>query len=316
MNQSKILLTFSFLILVSIWSCKDDTVLPTKSANELIVVTGMDPIINENPSNKQLLTTITGTSALGDVVMSLEMESVTGSLDFNPENGEVRVKNRSLFDFEKNQFITFKIKGTVGEEWNEGTFKITLKDVEELPSVQNLLDEGKHPWEIMKSNSKYTIDSLINKRYGGGYIFRVDDFDFETWIVAKEDIGSAPWGCKGTLISYTSDAIHKSAENTKTILAECNEPSIAARKSDAYSIDGYDDWYLPSEGEMRTVFFILKKETLDKMEIAIGSKYWTSTQENKDDAIYIGYISEGRGTSYTGSKDILYKVRPCRKVTQ
>ena len=309
---SRLFLSF-VLIAGLLYACNDDGSSPKKKANDQIQVVGLDTRINENPSKNRLLSTIAGVSALGDVVLSLKSESVEGALTFDPESGEVRVRNRNLFDFETNPIINYTIEGKVGDEWNETTFKITLLDVEEIPSVQELLDQGKEPWEVFKSNSKYNLDSMIGKRYGGGYIFYFDDRDYETWIVSKDNIGTAKWGCKGTKISYTGEAMHQGDENTKTILAECSDPGIAARLCDNYSVDGFDDWYLPSENEMKSAIWYFGRDA-DKYNYEVGDKYWSSTQEDKDNAYYLDIFAKGSVKDYLGDKNETYLVRPVRKV--
>ena len=72
----------------------------------------------------------------------------------------------------------------------------------------------------------------IGQEYGGGIIYYIDATGKHGLIVAKEDLGPAPWGCEGTLVPYNSDA----EQMTKNILAACNEPGIAARLCDEYVV--------------------------------------------------------------------------------
>ena len=66
---------------------------------------------------------------------------------------------------------------------------------------------------------------------------------------SKSYIGYAPWGCAGAYIGGTSDAFGTGQANTNAILAGCNEPNIAAKIADDYSLNGFDNWYLPSKAE-------------------------------------------------------------------
>jgi len=72
----------------------------------------------------------------------------------------------------------------------------------------------------------------IGQEYGGGIIYYIDATGKHGLIVAKEDLGPAPWGCEGTLVPYTLD----DEQMTKNILAACNEPGIAARLCDEYVV--------------------------------------------------------------------------------
>jgi hypothetical protein len=72
----------------------------------------------------------------------------------------------------------------------------------------------------------------IGQEYGGGIIYFIDATGKHGLIVAKEDLGPAPWGCEGTLVPESSD----DQQMTKNILAACNEPGIAARLCDEYVV--------------------------------------------------------------------------------
>ena len=72
----------------------------------------------------------------------------------------------------------------------------------------------------------------IGQEYGGGIIYYIDATGKHGLIVAKEDLGPAPWGCEGTLVPESRD----DQQMTKNILAACNEPGIAARLCDEYVV--------------------------------------------------------------------------------
>jgi hypothetical protein len=78
----------------------------------------------------------------------------------------------------------------------------------------------------------------IGQEYGGGIIYYIDATGKHGLIVAKEDLGPAPWGCEGTLVPYTLD----DEQMTKNILAACNEPGIAARLCDEYVVYVKRSW--------------------------------------------------------------------------
>jgi hypothetical protein len=135
--------------------------------------------------------------------------------------------------------------------------------------------------------------------YQGGivfYIFQEGDKGYvpgktHGLIASFDDLQTAdgelevPWGCcPNTMdcldISGAENiSIGYGQENTLAILAACDEPNIAARLCDDYSIEFkgevYDDWYLPSYKEITK----MNKPKEYILEHAIT--YWTSTQ-NKD----------------------------------
>lgn len=59
------------------------------------------------------------------------------------------------------------------------------------------------------------------------------------------------WGCYNTSISGAyGTAIGTGANNTASILAGCSDTITAAKLADAYNVNGYGDWFLPSKDEL------------------------------------------------------------------
>lgn len=147
--------------------------------------------------------------------------------------------------------------------------------------------------------------------YQGGivfYIFQEGDKGYvpgETHglIASFDDLQTAdgelevPWGC----CPNTMDCLDISGaenigigygqENTLAILAACNEPNIAARLCDDYSIEFegvvYNDWYLPSYSELAEMN--QAKEFL----LDYPQTYWTSEQSKIDMATTgVGWVDQ------------------------
>lgn len=141
--------------------------------------------------------------------------------------------------------------------------------------------------------------------YQGGivfYIFQEGDKGFvpgETHglIASFDDLQTAdgelevPWGCCANTMDCLDISVVESIgigygqENTLAILAVCDEPNIAARLCDDYSIEFegevYDDWYLPSIREIK------KMHTFKKSILPMFTDNWSSTQNpnNRDMAV-------------------------------
>lgn len=114
------------------------------------------------------------------------------------------------------------------------------------------------------------------------------------------------WGCKGTFISGTSDAIGLGRENTNLVLAKCNTPGTAAKISKDYNYSGFTDWFIPSEIESKLVFDFLKYKNVQYIN------FWTSTEVNSDDAVIISQDITKNFIKYNTSKDykeFVYLVR-------
>jgi hypothetical protein len=90
----------------------------------------------------------------------------------------------------------------------------------------------------------------------GGKVFYVTDGGLHGLEAAPADQSAgAPWGCEGTTIAGADGAaVGTGAQNTADILAGCSESGIAAEIADAYTLNGYDDWFLPSKDELNLLY--------------------------------------------------------------
>ena len=86
----------------------------------------------------------------------------------------------------------------------------------------------------------------------GGIVFYLTDTTGQHGLeVSPVDQGIARWGCEGTTITGAdSHTVGSGAQNTLDILAGCKEAGIAAKLASDYTLNGYNDWFLPSIDEL------------------------------------------------------------------
>jgi hypothetical protein len=117
------------------------------------------------------------------------------------------------------------------------------------------------------------------------------------------------WGCMGTSIP-TSTAFGTGHANTQAIMDNCPVAPIAARWAADYSLNGFSDWYLPSNDELVLLY---QKSNFGSGEVPgfIGTVYWSSSQS---DANYVWYVAFGTGMNYPSAiKDNNpLRIRPIR----
>ena len=186
------------------------------------------------------------------------------------------------------------------------------------PSVNDDIDSG-YPdgsvWIDMSQNQAYilvdgTAGAAVWKHVtdhadtyaigdtgpAGGIVFYVTDGGAHGLEAAASDLTTAEWGCfTDNITGADGTAVGTGAQNTADVLAGCDTPGIVARLADAYSLNGYADWFLPS------------KDALDELyenNAVVGgfasSIYWSSSEFNNLNAWYQVFAD---GFQANGNKD-------------
>jgi hypothetical protein len=114
----------------------------------------------------------------------------------------------------------------------------------------------------------------IGTNYAGGIVFYVDSTGQHGLVCAPSDQGSFQWGCNGTNISGTSNAFGTGMANTLAIVNGCLQRPIAASVCNDLVLNGYNDWYLPSRGELSLMYQNLRTQNLGNFSNNI---YWSSS---------------------------------------
>ncbi len=171
-------------------------------------------------------------------------------------------------------------------------------------------------WTNACGGSPATAQYEIGDTLAGGfvfYFFKPGDPDYvsgEThgYVAAIHDIGPAEWGCYGYIIGGTYFESGMGQTNTSAILnASCNIGQTAANIANDYVSNGYNDWFLPSRGDLINMYQNLKASGIGNFGT---DYYWSSTENSGYTAWYVRF-SDG-GADYNG-KSVMNYVRPIRK---
>ena len=134
---------------------------------------------------------------------------------------------------------------------------------------------------------KQAIYAVGDTGPAGGIVFYVTNGGLHGLEASLEDQAvpynpGAEWGCVGTdLAGADGTVINTGQQNTADILAGCTTPGIAARLVDDYSLNGFDDWFLPSKDELNLMFLnIGPGSTLGNVGGFTLSTYWSSSELN------------------------------------
>jgi hypothetical protein len=101
---------------------------------------------------------------------------------------------------------------------------------------------------------------------GGGVVFYDKGEKLDGWRYLEAtpgDLGEAKWGAYNKYVSGTGTDIGTGQKNTQIIVAFLNqagETGCAAQMCDAYSLNGKDDWFLPSKDELNQMYLSGLKE--------------------------------------------------------
>ena len=167
--------------------------------------------------------------------------------------------------------------------------------------------------------SNGTVYSIGATGPAGGIVFYLtDNTGLHGLEAAPVDQPNAPWGCNGASIPVTTGtpvgngAVGTGAANTQAIVAGCADAGTAAKVAEAYTLNGFTDWYLPSKDELN--FLYAQKSVVGGFA---NTNYWSSSEANSDRA-WCQNISNGLQYSMNnglqGSASNKYDTLPVRAV--
>ncbi|MCD4730379.1 MAG: DUF1566 domain-containing protein [Bacteroidales bacterium] len=146
----------------------------------------------------------------------------------------------------------------------------------------------------------------IGYKYAGGIIFYLDGNGGGLVCAESDQSSSAEFGCRGTLIDGTRTGFGTGVSNTIAILDICNEANIAASICYDLSLNGYNDWFLPSKEELNLMYMNLKQEEIGDFAT---KQYWSSSEYYSSEAWIQHFYN---GSQYEDGKNMTNHVRAVR----
>ncbi len=124
---------------------------------------------------------------------------------------------------------------------------------------------------------------------------------------AADQSTEAEWGCSTDMTGASGTALGTGNQNTIDIMAVCATAGIAARICGDLSLNGYSDWYMPSQNELNKLYI---------NKVAIGGfandYYWSST-ESSSGFVHLALVQFFlTGFQTEDVKDFPYSVRAVR----
>ena len=121
---------------------------------------------------------------------------------------------------------------------------------------------------------------IVGSTYQGGLIFWLNGSGGGL-ISATSNLSSAQYGCSGTYVGASGTAIGSGAQNTYNIVGGCSANGTAADLCANYDDGTYNDWFLPSSGElMRMYTSIGQGSSLGNIGGFSNYPYWSSTENS------------------------------------
>ena len=168
-------------------------------------------------------------------------------------------------------------------------------------------------WEQL-TPKKYAIGDVGS---AGGWVFFVTGDGLHGFEAAPVDqaVAFAPgaaWGCSTTLIPGADGTrVGRGARNSGDILAGCATAGIAADLADAYTLNGYTDWYLPSQDELNEMYLNIGPGSLTVGNVGgfVGNFYFSSSEIDVSSAWLQNFLD---GTQVSSGKGNTLGVRAVR----
>lgn len=146
--------------------------------------------------------------------------------------------------------------------------------------ASGITDEDITRWNSLSEKEQYHIGDILE----GGIVFYIEPGGNHGLIASLSDVAEETnWGFNDLATGAVSH--HDGSGNTKMIVALTGAGDYAAYHCDTLTLNGYDDWYLPSADELHLLFQsrylvnkVLDEDGNDGTSGIIMEAYWTSSE--------------------------------------
>jgi len=201
---------------------------------------------------------------------------------------------------------TTDANGKASVEWTLGT-----TEGEQTLTITGTSTLTGSPLEV---TATATYRPVIGDFKFGGVIFYIDATGQHGLVCAVIELEPTQWGCVGTVITGADDrTVGAGPQNTLDILAGCATEGIAADVCNNLSLNGYDDWFLPSFDELTQIYEnknIINTTSLSNNGTLLKEEhYWSSTEYNSTGGLAKDF-NDGGESAYR--KDLNNNIRAVR----
>jgi uncharacterized repeat protein (TIGR02543 family) len=105
----------------------------------------------------------------------------------------------------------------------------------------------------------------------------------------------AAWGRREDVLEFTPQDIGAGKGNTRIIVEYYPNGGYAANICDELNVNGFDDWFLPSLGELGFMYDNLKVAELGEFK---SDRYFSSSTMSNDGVRYLEFSSGNKGYGY------------------
>jgi len=178
-------------------------------------------------------------------------------------------------------------------------------------------NRGAGEMSVWLSSSEYTLGDTGP---AGGLIFYVNpNYAADGWRYLEaapfDQSAGAKWGCfRIPIEGARGTAVGTGRQNTKDIVKFCPQRGTAADICANFSLNGFSDWFLPSQDELLQMYLNLKVTGLADFgdrDYPDNFCYWTSTSVTTDMARHLDFADNARRLHYD-DKDYPRRVRAVR----